>query len=199
MSAVAAVNPIAHPEKWDVVELAGGVISPGYCRWSGWKRHNQWDKKRGKGTRGSTQTLVQQPEAEGEFTFYLWDDGSLGTGHDHFAEWDAFAPLLEYDPTKTKPTAIAIYHPALDAIKISSVVIEDVGAIEPASDPPDGMYKVTVKMTEFFPVPPQQAVGTPTTSKDNPPQPNAPGTQPQSTQDVYQQQIQQLLIKAQQP
>lgn len=195
MSALGPNNPIDNPALWDFIEL-GGVRSPGVCTWSGWKRHNEWDRKKGKGTRGSTQTLVQQPEANGEFTFHLWDNGTIGgTGHNHFAEWDAFVPLLKYDPTKKKPEAITIYHPALDFIDVHSVVIEDVGPPEPQGE---GMYTITVKMSEFFPVPPKASVGTPTTSKQAPP-PNVPGTNPPPVQDVYQQQIAALLQQARQP
>lgn len=197
MTSLAALNPIDNPSSWDVVEI-GGVQSPGRCSWTGWKRHNQWDRKRGKGTRGSTQTLVQQPEAEGEFTFYLWDNGNFGTGHNHFAEWDKFSPLLQYDPTKRTPQAINIFHPALATLDppVTSVVIEDVGALTPEGG--DGMFTITVKMSEFFPVPPKKAVGTPTTSKDAP-APTSPGAQPPAAQDEYQKQIAELLKKAQEP
>jgi hypothetical protein len=195
---LATVNLLNNPEVWTVVELAGGVVSPGYCKWSGWKRHNQWDKKKGKGTRGSTQTLVQQPEAEGEFVFFIGYYTVNETPVDQYAAWDKFASLLKYDPTKKKPIAIGIYHPALDAIDVSSVVIEDVGAPEIVVEG-DTLISITVKMSEFFPVPPQQSVGTPTTSQNNPPSPNAPGTQPAPAQDVYQQEIAALLQKAREP
>ncbi len=196
MSSLASINPIDFPRSWDVVDL-GGVFSPGFCTWEGWKRHNEWDRKKGKGTRGSTQTLVQQPEAQGSFVFHIWDNGTLGTGHDHFAEWDAFSPLLQYDPTKKKPQAITIYHPALATLDppVNSVVVEDVEALTHVGD---GMYTITVKMSEFFPVPPKSNVGTPTTAKQAP-APNSPGVQPVAAEDEYQKQIADLLAKAQQP
>jgi hypothetical protein len=195
VGALATVNPIDNPSLWDTVILGGNIQSPGYCTWSGWKRMNQWDKKRGKGIRGSTQTLAQQPEASGEFVFHLWDNGTLQTGHNHFAEWDNFVTLLSYDPTKTKPQAVNIAHPALATMvpPITSVVIEEVG---PLTHEGDGMYTITVKMSEFFPAPPQNAVATPTSSKDSPPGPTKPGQSPPAAQDALQVQIGQLLAKA---
>jgi hypothetical protein len=119
------------------------------------------------------------------------------TPQDQFAQWDAFSSLLQYDPTKKKPQAITIYHPALATLDppINSVVIEDVGPLEHGGD---GQYSVTVKMSEFFPVPPKSNVGTPTTAKQAPP-PNTPGTTPIAAEDELQKQIGELLKKAQQP
>jgi hypothetical protein len=175
VSTLAAINPIAYPQLWDHA-IIGEVSSPGYCTWSGWKRAHEFDKKKGKGAQGATLTFVQKPPAEGTFTFYLWDDGSLGTGHNHFAEWDAFAQLLKYDPSKKAIKAIAIKHPALDLIDVRNVVCEELGTLEPAGQ---GLWQVTCKFTEYFPPTKTTAAtlanSTPNTTQQNAGKGGAPG------------------------
>lgn len=151
------LSPVAYPRVWDVVSV-GTVLSPGYCVVTGWKRSYEWDVKKGKGTIGGTSTFVQTPPAEGEITIYLWDDGTLGTGHDHFLEWALFQPLLQFDPTKKTVTAITIYHPVLLALGITSVVCDEIGQIE--TDKATLMSTVTCKFHEYFPPATKSAVGT---------------------------------------
>lgn len=197
MSSLGAVNPIDHPQYWDVVEIAG-VKSPGYCEVGEFKRQHDFDVKKGKGTVGGTLTFVQKPPAEGSIKFYLWDNGTLGTGHNHFDEWDNFLPLLKYDPTKRSVQAVTIWHPSLDAIDVANVVCTKIG--NPVHEPPKaGMYSITVDFLEYFPPPKASAVSTPSTSKGNAGPPATPGAQPPTAQDEYQKQIAALLAQAEAP
>lgn len=167
MSSFGAIDPISNPRAWDFVTIAN-VNSPGFCQVPEWKRKHEYDVKKGKGTTGATVTFVQKPPAEGSIKFFLWDNGTLGTGHNHFKEWDAFIPLLEYDPTKSAKDqqAFGIYHPALDAIKVKNVVTNGIGSLVHEGA---GMYSITVDFLEYFPASKTSAVSTPKGSKTTAP------------------------------
>lgn len=193
---LSSVTPGLYPAYWDKLIL-GGVQSPGFCKWSGWKRKSEWDKKKGKGVKGSIQTLKQLPEAEGEFTFY-WGyttRGSVETPEIQDAQWDNFSTLLGVDAGKKTPTAINVFHPALATLvpPVTSVFVQELGPIEIAED---GMRSCTVKFSEYLPAQPQNIATTPNTST-NAKAPNSPGVQPPPVQDANQLQIAALLEKAQ--
>lgn len=186
-------NPLDSPQVYDVIEI-GGIVSPGICRVRGFKREQTWDVKKGKGVRGSTSTLVQFPPAKGTITFFLWTAA-------HFTAWALFRPLFLYDPTKKAVQALDIWYPTLLDINISSVVTDDISAIEPVSDPPDGLFQVIVSLHEYFPPAKKSAVSTPSGSQSNGTAPGAPGSPPgtpvQSAPDSQQAEIAALLKKAQ--
>lgn len=187
------VNPLDAPQVFDVVEL-GGIVSPGICRVKGFKRPNKWDTKVGKGVRGATSTLTQFPPTTGTITFLLWLP-------EHFVQWALFRPLFLYDPTKAKVQAIDIWYPTLLDLNINSVVCTDISALEPASDPPDGLWVCTVSLLEYFPAKAKSAVGTPSGSQAQGSAAGAngspAGTPPQSAPDAQQQEIGKLLKQAQ--
>jgi hypothetical protein len=143
----------------DVVQIGGspGILSPGYCVLSGWTRSFEFDVKKGKGTKGSTLTFTQLPPGGGEIEFFLWDDGTLGTGHNHFAEWAIFARALKFDPTKKQIEALQIFHPFLDDLGISSVVCTEIGILTRS---PTLMFSSKCKFLEYTPPPKGSAVGT---------------------------------------
>jgi hypothetical protein len=171
-----ALNPIAFPGFWDRL-IVGDVPSPGYCTWSGWARKLELDKKKGKGTKGATSTVSQEPPAEGSFEFFIWDDGSLGTGRNHFEDWENFSALLKHDPSKKEVTALGVFHPALDAIDVRSVICEEIGAPEPKGD---GMWSVQCKFSEYLPASAKNITSTATTTTE----PNPAGPVDYSTADT---------------
>lgn len=181
------VNPIENPQAWDVVEI-GQVESPGMCKVSGFKRSNEWDIKKGKGTVGATATYVGKPPAKGTIVFYLWTVA-------HFHEWDEFRPLLKYDPTKKAVQAVDIWHPALADIDVNSVIVDDIGQIEHEGQQ---LYSITVSLTEYFPAPKKSAVGTPAGSTSTQ-KGTTPGTPPDPIADAQQAEIAALLKKASEP
>ena len=195
---LAGVNPNQWPQYWDKVIVAG-VASPGVARIKDWKRANDWDVKKGKGTRGATLTFVQQPPAEGQIVFELWDDGFVGgTGHNHFAEWDSFVTLLKYDPTKKTADAVSIYHPSLDFIDVTSVVTTKIGNPVQVTEG-DTHYTITVDFIEDYPSPPVNASSSPLSPTTTATVPDGTIYNPPPTaSDAYQQQIQALLAQAQQ-
>lgn len=188
------IDPLANPRAWDVVRI-GQVASPGVCEVGEFKRAHEWDVKKGKGTFGSTTTFVGRPPAKGPVKFYLWDNGTLGTGHNHFREWDAFRQLLKYDPTKKSVQAVDIYHPSLADIDIRSVVTESVGNIIHEGK---GLYSITVELLEYFPAPKRSAVSTPTQSQSTQAG-TTPGTPPPAAQDEQQTEIAALMQQAAAP
>ena len=198
-----ATDPITYPEAYNQIRL-GGVLSPGFCKVSEFKRLHTIDKKTGKGSVGSTTTFVGKPVIAGTIKFHLWDNGTLGTGHNHFAEWDNFRPLFKYDPTKRAMNAVDIYHPVLDDIEVTSVVCEELGSLV---DEGQGMWSITVKLCEYSPPPKISAVSTPTGSVSNSTGASGPsgnaaiaaGTQPDPAVVALQKQADALAKQAGQP
>lgn len=191
------LSPIDNPQAWDVVKV-GNTVSPGICMLSGFSRDNDFDKKKGKGTIGATLTFTGKPPVEGTIKFILWDNGKVGgTGHDHFAEWSAFVPLLKYDPTKKTITAVDVFHPSLANIDATSFVCTKLGAVVQEGDPGQGLYSVTISLCEYHTPPKKSAVGTPTTSKSN--ATSGANANTASAQDAQQAEIAALMAQASSP
>jgi hypothetical protein len=184
------INPILHPEAYDVVTIGGkaspGVIKPGGI--TGFKRAHEWEVKKGKGTLGATLTYVQRPPAQGSITFTLVEQI-------HFELWEDFRPQFKYDPTKTNPQAVDIFHPVLADLDIGSVVCDSISQLE---NDGYGEWTCTVSLTEYAPPPKKPAVGTPTTSQTNTPSSTAGAQQP-AVQDAQQAEIARLLEEASKP
>ncbi len=184
-------NPIDDAQGWDIVLLAGHV-SPGRCEVTGATRSQEWDVKRGKGAAGATITYTGIKPAEPKVKLYFWLPS-------HFDAWTKFLPLLQTDPTKKTPTALAIYYPSLAVIGISSVVVKEIGAIEYEQT---GLYSVTIDFLEYLPPPKKSAVGTPTTSTQGANKSKggaAAGTPPDPVTERQQREIAKLLAEAQKP
>ncbi len=181
------INPIDNPQAWDVINV-GGKDNPGYCEVGEFKRENEWDIKKGKGTKGATMTFVGLPPAKGQIVFYLW----LAQ---HFRDWEAFRKLFKYDPTKKTTSAIDIYHPSLADIDISSVVTEYITNIVHVGKQ---MYTVTVDLVEYSPPPKASAVSTPGGSKSTGGA-SIPGTPTDPVADAQQKEIAALLKTASEP
>lgn len=184
------INPFDHPEVYDVVQIGGvrspGVIKPGGI--TGFKREHEWDIKKGKGAQGASLSYVQRPPAQGSITFTLVD-------RIHFEQWEDFRPQFLYDPTKTNPQAVDIFHPVLADLGIGSVVANSISQFE---NDGYGEWHCTVDFTEYFPPPKKSVVGVPTTSLTETLTKNKDGKDP-AVQDAQQAEIQRLLDQASQP
>lgn len=172
-----ALDPITHSQAWDVIRV-GQATSPGLAIPGEIKRKNQWDVKKGKGTLGSTTTFVGRPPGEVSVEFLLWLPS-------HFVQWDAFRPLLKYDPTKKTVQAIDVYHPSWADVDFKSVVTESIGSIIHKGK---GLYSCTVEWLEYFPAAKRSAVSTPAGSKTTQ-SGTTPGTQPDPIGDAQQREI----------
>lgn len=196
-------DPYQSPQKWDTVVVSG---QPWVflCRVHEFKRRFDWDEKKGKGAQGASLTYTGFHLARGHIDFYMLSgiDPTTGQPWLHLPQWANFSELFKYDPTKTKATAVTIYHPSLAIMKppLTAVICEDI--TNPTLVAPDtiGWYKSTVSLIEYAPPPKASAVSTPTAAIAKAKPPNAPPGVVQDPADVaLQKQIAQQLAIAQAP
>lgn len=87
------LDPLQYPDDWNTVVFAGSLRTPGKCKVGKWERKVEYDHKKGKGTKGASQTLKGLPPAEGEIEFWAWTP-------EHFDAWTPILALLHFDPSK---------------------------------------------------------------------------------------------------
>ena len=150
----ATPHPLDNPDVWSHIVVAG-VPSPGLCAISGAERKWKWEKKEAKGKSGASVTGGNKELAEPSFTLDLWRRGAV----DHIADWETFRPVLG-TPDPNNPVALDVYHPALEAGEIRSVVVQEIG---PLVHKGKGLWQVTVKLLEYRK--PEVQSGTPGGSK----------------------------------
>lgn len=165
---LANIPPTLNPQDWDVITVKG-IKSPGLAIVGEGKRSWDWDVKKGKGLQGAYLTYTGKPPLKFSVRFELWDDGMRNGVYfpqlDHFAAWDDFVTLLQYDPTKKTVSAIDFYHPSFEGLGLRSVVTESVSNLVHQGEQ---LYVVNVEFIEYTPPPPQSAVASPTSSATNP-------------------------------
>lgn len=183
----AAIDPIANPQAWDSFRV-GNQNSPGCGIFGEPKRKYQFDTKKGKGTYGFTKTFVGLPPVEVSIELLLWLP-------EHFRQWDAFRPLLKYDPTKKSVQAVDVYYPGWADIDFKSAVTDSIGGIVHKGK---GLYSVTIEISEYRPAPKKSAVSTPKGSLATQAG-TTPGKAPDPIGDAQQREIAALWSTAQQP
>jgi len=193
---VSAANPVSSPETWQVVYI-GGAPSPGVAQVTKAERLQEFDIKKGKGTKGATVTYTGEPPAEIEVELQLWASPTDAEpdANDHFAEWDAWRKSLKYDPSKKAISAIDISHPALADLEVKSVVCNQIGMVTHKGK---GLYTVAIKFIEYRKPGKKSVVGTPAGSTTAPPGAKTGETQDTSA-DAQQKEIARLLAIAQAP
>jgi hypothetical protein len=187
MSSSPYVDPFNFPTAWSHI-VVGDMLSPGVIPPNGiqgFKRESEWDKKKGKGSKSATLTLVQVPPAEGSIKFLLWTK-------QHFIDWGSFRTVLKYTPEKTPAQGVGIFHPSLADLDINAVVTKN---ITPIYHVGANLYEVTVDFIEFFPPPPVTITATPTTATTTT-DPNIPGSPPDEIGDANQAEIAALAKQA---
>lgn len=150
--------------QWSSV-LLGGLQSPGTIPRGGvkgFKRETGWDIKSGKGAKGATLTLKDQPPCKGSFTIQLIGPGGFyadGTASTDFALWDNFVAEVLTSETSTQQQAsgISIYYPGLASIGLSVVVVAHYTGPEHAGK---GLYNCTIDLIEWSPPPKASIVAT---------------------------------------
>lgn len=154
------MDPVSNPTAYDSFWLAGQK-SPGVCRMGEPQRDEGWSIAQAKGSDGAEITHDGAKLLVFSVEIYLWRDAN----RDCFAEWTDFRPVL-LPPTKDGPGQLAldIYHPVLDGIGVTSVVVSK--RTEPI---PDGKGGATVKLefTEYRPSKKRTGSGKPKGSKAN--------------------------------
>jgi hypothetical protein len=149
---ILGANPLQIPTLYEKV-VAGGLLSPGVAKVSGFSRSWDWDVKKAKGASGASTTLQGEGLAKGSIEFLLWRP-------EHFLEWETFAEALVRGQKQKKIEALSVLHPDLQRLEIFSLVVEEIGGLV---DKGKGLYSIAVKFLEYRP--PKPAGGSPSGAK----------------------------------
>jgi hypothetical protein len=179
-------SPITSPDPWDTIYVQG-VPWVGKVRVKGAKIKQDWDKKHGRGTEGSSDSYVGSEPQPFDVTFYLWTD-------DHFKRWPTYQLLFTYSGAKNKASPTSIYYPSLALLGINAITCLEIGGVEPEGE--DKLFSATVKLRQFRPavVMPIAAITPNGASATSPP--NLPGHPPSPVIQALQQENQRLRLKA---
>jgi hypothetical protein len=162
---------VTDPNQWLFFKLLG-TNSPGTIARNGvkgFKRETGWDIKKGKGTKGATLTLKDQPPCHGSITLQLIGPGGFyqtsGPSTD-FAAWDKFVSLvLSINPVIQQGLGgLSIYYPGFASIGLTAVVVAHYTAPEHVGK---GLYHCTIDLIEFQPPPAVNITQTPASLKPN--------------------------------
>lgn len=183
-----SANPLESPSEWDKLNVAG-VDNPGIFRLDGGGgRTYKWEVKDPAGGQGGFVTYRGWKLSENiKAKFLLWEAAQIAEFY------NTYLPLLQYDSTKQAPKPVTVFHPALLANGITSVVVNEIG---PMLDESQGkqLWSVTIDLTEYGPPPKKNATTTPDGAKAS----DAGGNKP-SAQDEQDEEIRALLEEANKP
>lgn len=167
------MNPVDNPEAYETIVLAG-LESPGIATVTAPTLETGWDQQQGKDPAKPGESVQNGTKGlEIQVELKLWKDPSLGI--DHFAEWDTFRDQILKLPTKKgDPKALDVYHPLLEGMDISSVVVKSFSNPQPDGT---GLGVAKLVLLQYLPSKPKGSGGKPKGSKGNqkgdPPDPNA--------------------------
>ncbi len=141
-----------------------GLYSPGTIPRGGikgFRRQTGWDKKAGKGTKGATLTLKDQPPCEGSIIMQLIGPGGYyanGLASQDFANWDEFVVgVLSIPAQQQQAQGLSIFYPQFLSIDLTTVVVADYTGPEHMGR---GLYHAEVKLIEWQPPPDVSIVST---------------------------------------
>ena len=142
----------------------GGLYSPGTIPRGGikgFRRQTGWDKKAGKGTKGATLTLKDQPPCEGSIIMQLIGPGGYyanGLASQDFANWDEFVVgVLSIPAQQQQAQGLSLFYPQFLSIDLTTVVVADYTGPEHMGR---GLYHAEVKLIEWQPPPDVSIVST---------------------------------------
>lgn len=139
-----ALNPTTDFELFDAFWLAGAQ-SPGVARFSFPETVTGWENQAGKGEDGGETVLNGRKLSEFEATITLWvGDYEVS----HFDLWEQWKPILLTPVAKGSPKALDIYHPQLEPLGITSVVVKAWTEPQPNGD---GTSTVKIKFLQYSP------------------------------------------------
>lgn len=142
------MNPFNNPELYEKIVISG-LPSPGTCTLTGWKRSVDWDVKQGGGIDGASTTRKGKAPASGTVSLYLVDFPGLPS---QLEQWRRFSALLQEAQDKGK--ALDVYHPDLADLKVTDVVVTEIGQLE--HDGKGGQH-VSFGLMEYRPPKPKPA------------------------------------------
>lgn len=163
------LNPFMMPSRWDQI-IIGGTTWNGKIEIRGAKRPYKWQPKDTRGAESWDDTYQGLHPKPFTVVFYLYTSIQ-------FASWIQFSAQFIYYGNKQAPQPVSIYHPSLLLIGISTVRVNDVGAVHQISD--DHMYTAEVEFMQWqvAPQPGSKAANvtaTPAKAKVRPTNPLAP-------------------------
>lgn len=130
-------NPISEPQ--DFVLLAG-QRTPGLAELTGFDSSRRWHVRKGYGLSGATVVFRGIDLAEkGKLLIRL-------TTEEDWADWEAFAPLVQRPPIGERARALDISHPITDGLGIRSVVVKNV---HQPTQTGDGEWTITIELIEY--------------------------------------------------
>ena len=160
-------SPWAAPNIWDAF-YASGVPWVGKVEIRGAYRTYKWDVKPAPGIEGFNQTYRGKPHKPFHIVFYIWT-------YSMYVYWSStYQKLFQYTGAAGVVLPVKVYHPSLSGLGITSVVADEVGAVEKVSD--DMMYRADVLVHEFYPPILVNATNTPVAAAGV--NPLIPGTPP---------------------
>jgi hypothetical protein len=120
--------------------LLAGKKSPGVCEITGAGSPRKLDERGGYGLSGSTLVFTGVGLAKWSVKILLWLP-------EHFADYAQWRPLVARPPLNTRPRALDIWHPYLEALGIRSCMVEDEHQPEPEDD--TGLFAITIDFKQF--------------------------------------------------
>jgi len=188
----ALLDPTTNPNAWMVL-LVENQPTPGWITsMTGFGLKTGWDVKTGKGAKGASITLTNQPPSKGSIT---WTVGGQYAPL-LFSKWAEFLPKFKYQPDKNLPTsAVAVYHPALADVGVTSVVVEEIGIWQHMGRQ---KYERKIDFIVWTPPPASSIVSTPSRAREVS-APSVKGAPPDPISDEIQRRIARHLKEAQAP
>jgi hypothetical protein len=171
---VGSGSPWVNPSDWDSGTIGGVVWGWKYAgqftqlagsklRVVGAKRKYKIEVKDPQGSDGSVQTYRGVKFSPFDLVFFIYTDAQYA----YFI--NNVLPILKFSGFKsaTSPAnvrSLGVYHPALAAVDIAALLVEEIGAIEPQEDGPN-MFECRVRCIEFLPAPATNTTVTPAGAK----------------------------------
>jgi hypothetical protein len=149
-----AFNPLKSPADY---VLLGGKRTPGFADISGAELKRRLDIRQQYGATGAIVVFRGRELCRFDISLRLYEE-------QHFVDWEAFRPVVERDPRRGLPKgALDIWHPVLEGLSVTAVLIEKVSAPEQTDD---GEWTVKIGCLEYRP--PMLALAKPVGSKSSP-------------------------------
>jgi len=131
-----AWNPLQAPI--DYVMLAG-QRTPGIAKILGLNSPRRWDVRNGYGLSGAI--VVFRGIGLARFTIQIKLHEL-----DEWEAWHEFLPLVARPPAGQRPRALDCWHPLLEMLEVTKLVVEDLSAPEEVED---GVWQVDIKCLQY--------------------------------------------------
>lgn len=148
--------PGQFPRIYDKV-IAAGIESPGIARVSEVAREYVWDLKQAPGAAGENMTFKGLKNVQFSMEFHLLGDHQL-------LAWNIWGNLWDFQPTKTAPQPINVFHPLLADRGVQFVSPSKLYAPKQAR-PGDNLWIAKIEAIEWKPPPKANVAKSPNSAK----------------------------------